>query len=209
MNSNNDHNQRPRAYHDPYLDNRDYDSDRTIHDEREDYRLINRTPTVANGSRTARPDSYRNGYVQRRDDRHHLEQMWRARDNESTARGFLLGILLTSLVGIVIAAVFFVSQQNRAPVPVVPAPTVEEPDTPEPQTNTNTQVRERVIERTRELVPVPVPQPSPAEAQPQAPVQSQQPAVEQAPTQQPSPVVQPEAQSGEPVLQPSAPATDG
>ncbi|MBE9177565.1 hypothetical protein IQ268_03110 [Oculatella sp. LEGE 06141] len=210
------HNHNNRTYRqETYSNGRTY-GDRPVQYETDDYRVINQTPTVANGNRVSPEDaSYRDGYVRGRTvDRYQQDNVTEVRDNENAARGFLLGILLTSLVGVVIAAIFFVSQQNQAPAPVVPVPVPAEPNAvepPAPQTN-NTEVRERVIERTRELVPVPQPQaPAPTEAQQPVP-QTQQPIVDvptqpQSPIQQPN-VVQPEVQgSDEPTTQ--TPATTG
>jgi hypothetical protein len=165
--------------------------------------LVNPNPSVGNGSRTVVNGSYQNGYVQGRvAERRTYEENLRVRDDNSASRGLLLGILLTSLLGLTVGALYFVNQQSQTPV--IPVPVPAEPQDTETDTETNnTEVRERIIERTREFVPVP---------QPQAPA-PQQPAAEPAPVQAPapeavqSPAEQPEAVQPE-VAEPAPPAAN-
>jgi hypothetical protein len=128
--------------------------------------LVNRNPAVGNGSRTSSQGSYQNGYVQGRvAERQAYEANLRVRDDNNASRGLLLGILLTSLLGLTAGALYFVNQQSQAPI--VPVPVPVEPEEPNTETN-NTEIRERVIERTRELVPVPQPQaPAPQQSVPE------------------------------------------
>lgn len=222
------HNSNDRRPRDTYRDRVNPVTDRTVRSGSSepkaadyDYNLVNQTPDAANGGRVNptyvadREDlSYRDGYVRGKVVEQRYQDAIETRDNSNAARGLLLGILLTSLVGAIVAAFFVISQQNRTPVPVVvPAPEAPEAvtDTPtvaptvEPPTQTNTEIRERVIERTRELVPVPVPQPqAPAPAP-----QQQAPAVQQpAPEAQPVPV-EPQAQTEAPeVTEPTTTTAD-
>ncbi|NJN59569.1 MAG: hypothetical protein HC879_19820 [Leptolyngbyaceae cyanobacterium SL_5_9] len=163
--------------------------------------LVNRNPSVGNGSRTASHNSYQNGYVQGRVAERRAYEDLRARDNNNASGGLLLGILLTSLLGLTVGTLFFVNQQSQAPV--VPVPVPAEPETPSTETN-NTEIRERVIERTRELVPIPQPQ-DPA---PQQPVTEPAPAAPMSGTAQPEgaqpEVTQPEAAQPE-VTEPAVP----
>lgn len=94
--------------------------------------------------------AYRDGYVDGRDLEQRREDL-AVRDNDNASRGLLLGIILTSLVGLAVGAAYLVTQRNETPVPdnrpiVVPRAN--------PSPNQSPQVRERVIERDR-IVPVP------------------------------------------------------
>ncbi|MBD2022055.1 hypothetical protein H6F43_17900 [Leptolyngbya sp. FACHB-36] len=102
--------------------------------------------------------AYRDGYVQGRSvEQHRTEVSQEIRDNDNAARGLIMGILLTGLVGLGVAATYFLTQRNEAPVNrtiVVPSAAPSPAQSP--------QVRDRIIERDR-VVPVPVPQePAPA-----------------------------------------------
>lgn len=104
-------------------------------------------------------NSYRNGYVNGRDiERNYQQANLAARDEENASRGLLLGILLTSLAGLIVGAFWYFNQPRETVVeetqPVVtPSPSnVATPSfTPQPPQTT-------IIERTRE-VPVVIPQP--------------------------------------------------
>ncbi|QLE55935.1 hypothetical protein [Nostoc sp. TCL26-01] len=111
-------------------------------------RLTQNTETPSN--------SYQKGYVNGRNHEYSYQRANLAeRDNENAANGLILGILLTSLVGL-IAGAFWYFNQNNAPVdstaPVeTPLPASATPSiSPQPQQTT-------IIERTRE-VPVVIPQ---------------------------------------------------
>jgi len=102
------------------------------------------------------PNSYRNGYVNGRQiERDYQQANLAARDNDNASHGLLLGILLTSLAGLIVGAFWYFNQpretlvEETQPV-VVPSPSNELPS-PQPQQTT-------IIERTKE-VPVVVPQP--------------------------------------------------
>lgn len=146
--------------------------------------LVNPNPSVGNGSRTVANGSYQNGYAQGRvAERRTYEENLRVRDDNSASRGLLLGILLTSLLGLTAGALYFVNQQSQTPVVPVPVPVEPQQETETDTETNNTEVRERIIERTREIVPVP---------QPQAPA-PQQPVAEPAPVEAPASTTQPEA----------------
>lgn len=172
--------------------------------------LVNSNPSVGNGNRTASQGSYQNGYVQGRVAEHQTyEENLRVRDDNSASRGLLLGILLTSLLGLTVGALYFVNQQSQTPVVPVPVPVPAEPQEPETETN-STEVRERIIERTREIVPVPQPQaPAPqqpaAEPAPVPPASTTQPEAVQPETAQPE-AVQPETTPE--VAEPAPPAAN-
>ena len=96
---------------------------------------------------------YRDGYLQGRMSEQQLnEANQTARDNESAARGLLIGIIFTGLAALVIGAVFLLNQRSQTPVLIQRiAPTASPSPSPSPQ------VRDRIIERDR-VVPVPQPQ---------------------------------------------------
>jgi type IV secretory pathway VirB10-like protein len=104
--------------------------------------------------------SYRNGYVNGREiERNYQQANLAARDEENASRGLLLGILLTSVAGLIVGAFWYFNQPRETVVeetqPVVtpsPSKDLATPNfTPQPQQTT-------IIERTRE-VPVVIPQP--------------------------------------------------
>jgi hypothetical protein len=105
---------------------------------------------------TPRQAAYRDGYVHGQQvEQRRVELNQDIRDNDTAARGLLLGILLTGAVGLATAA-YFLSQRPQTPAPtretiVVPrnSPVPQSP-APAPQ------VQERIIERDR-IVPVPQP----------------------------------------------------
>ncbi|MBW4427355.1 MAG: hypothetical protein KME50_23660 [Nostoc desertorum CM1-VF14] len=159
--------------------------------------LTRTTETVKNNA--ANPNSYTNGYVQGRNTERSYQQADLAqRDENSVSGGLLLGIIITSLLGLVIGGVWYFNQQNNAAVDntvpvVVPVPSSSPAPSASPQTKTT------IIERTREVpVPVAVPVPQQQVTPPSAPRQPdinitippQQPAAEKAPSViQPTPKV--------------------
>ncbi|MBE9204944.1 hypothetical protein IQ244_00005 [Nostoc sp. LEGE 06077] len=100
-------------------------------------------------------NSYKTGYVNGQQiERNYQQANLAARDNENASRGLLLGILLTSLAGLIVGAFWYFNQPRETVIeqtqPVVnPSPSNDLP-TPQPQQTT-------IIERTRE-VPVLIPQ---------------------------------------------------
>lgn len=149
--------------------------------------------------------AYNDGYLQGRTTaERRYEASVHARENDSAARGLLLGVLLTSLVGLAIGAYFLLTQRptpTGVVVPPVTLPDVNAEPVPSPE------VRERIIERDR-LIPIPqeVPVPSvtitvpESQPAPQPPAQTIQPAPTEAP--QPAQPIQPDA------AQPNEAATD-
>ncbi|MDZ8050855.1 MAG: hypothetical protein RMX68_023660 [Aulosira sp. ZfuVER01] len=178
--------------------------------DRDNYRSENRQEsyTDANGEtrthvqRTTEtvhntPNSYGSGYVSGRDSERRYQQANLAeRDNSNTANGLLIGVILTSLVTLGAAALWYFNQRNNpavdntAPV-VVPVP-VPNSASPSPAASQSPQSRTTIIERTRE-VPVVIPQqqapassaPAPAQPNINITVPSQRPAAEKAPTSSP------------------------
>ncbi|MBD0265678.1 MAG: hypothetical protein ICV78_24025, partial [Tolypothrix sp. Co-bin9] len=157
--------------------------------------LTRTTETVKNS--TANPNSYANGYVQGRNTERSYQQADLAqRDENNASGGLLLGIIFTSVLGLIIGGVWYFNQQNNAAVDttvpvVVPVPSSSPTPSASPQPQTT------IIERTREVpVPVAVPVPQQQVTPPSAPRQPdinitippQQPAAEKAPSAiQPTP----------------------
>lgn len=158
------------------------------------------TETVNNNTTQQTANSYRNGYMQGRvSERRHQEDLLVQRDNDNAGRGLLVGILLTSLIGLTVGAVWLVNQTNKEATQVTPPVIIpnSQPDRDSSPKARPAPQKETIIERTRDvLVPVPQPQaPSPApqqQAPSPAPQQninitpnsaSQPPATEKTPTQ--------------------------
>lgn len=109
-----------------------------------------------------RAANFQEGYTYGRNhQRLRSEEALEVRDNDNAARGLLLGILLTSLVGLVVGSIFLFNQRNnQVPSTATPSRTVVPVNPQNGTNNQQPQVRERVIERTN-IVPVPQ-QPAPA-----------------------------------------------
>ena len=87
--------------------------------------------------------SYRDGYVHGRVSERSLEQQRQEdRDEKTAARGLVIGIALTSLVGLVVGSLFLVNQQQESQTPVL-VPTPSAPQEPIRETT--------IIERTQEV----------------------------------------------------------
>jgi len=100
------------------------------------------------------PENYDSGYVQGQAvERQRYETTQQVRDENNTANGFLIGILLTGLVLGGAALAYFATQRDRTPA--IQRTLVVPSASPSP----SPEVKERVIERDR-LVPVPQPQQS-------------------------------------------------
>lgn len=178
-------------------------------------RVNQHTETVRS---TDRPEAYRDGYTHGRiAEQRHLEETQTVRDNDNAARGLLLGIILTSLVGLA-AGLYYLSQRNtEEPVPatapvVIPSASPEATLSPTPQ---NTIIQERTIESSPTIIPVPQPQATTSPAPQQNINIRQAPASPASPstvspdiniTVPPSPAPSPTATSGGGTLTP--PATD-
>lgn len=120
--------------------------------------LTQSTEKVSNSQ--TNPTSFQQGYIHGRNKELNFQQANLAeRDNNNAARGLLLGLLLTSLVGLVAGAVWYSNQrtneaiENAAPV-VVPVPNRASSS---PAAAQSPQPKTTIIERTREI-PVLVPQ---------------------------------------------------
>lgn len=63
----------------------------------------------------------------------------RARDNDSAARGMLIGIVIASLLGLGVLAWYFLTQRNPEPVPqiIIPESTSPSPQAPPPPPEVN------------------------------------------------------------------------
>lgn len=152
---------------------------------------------------------YGSGYNQGRVvERQRYEAVQQTRDENNTANGLLIGILLTGLVLGGAALAYFVTQRDRTPVPqrTIIVPSASPSPSPSPE------VRERVIERDR-IVPVPQPQQSAPPVVPAPNIRIEtptSPAPQTSPsptTQQEEPTRQEQPRSAEPTTQPSPEAT--
>ena len=100
---------------------------------------------------TVNPESvsYEDGYVHGRAAERSVENEYQeVRAENSAARGLILGFLLTSLVGLVVGAIFYFNQKEESPTPVL----VPVPSTPQQQ-NRETKIIERTTERTQSSAP--------------------------------------------------------
>jgi hypothetical protein len=119
------------------------------------------TETV--GNRGVDPNSYQDGYVHGRvSERDYQEERLAQRDDDNTARGLFLGLLLALLAGLTGIAIWYFTQRDEAVEnTVTPTVTVTPTTTPQPQTTIIERTTEVPVpvERTREVpVPIPVPQ---------------------------------------------------
>lgn len=109
---------------------------------------------------------YNAGYAQGRTvEQRRLAQEQQARDDNSTANGVVLGILITAILGTAVGLATYLlrrGEESRQIGPVIEAPAPQ--SSPAPVASPSPIIRERVIERDR-VVPVPQPQ-SPAVTQP-------------------------------------------
>ncbi|HBL10193.1 MAG TPA: hypothetical protein DD379_01920, partial [Cyanobacteria bacterium UBA11162] len=104
------------------------------------------------------PAPYTEGYIHGRAAERSLENRSVDVEEKTTAtRGLLLGVALTSLVGLTLGTVFFLNQQHEEPVPSIIVPSRQ--PSPEPQKETT------IIERTTETIQQPPA--SPVEVQPE------------------------------------------
>lgn len=93
------------------------------------------------------PAAYTEGYVHGRASERSLErQHQEIRASNAASRGLLLGIALTSLVGLVAGSLFFLNQKEEPPIPeVVPSPVTSQ------QPVRETTIIERTTENTQQL----------------------------------------------------------
>lgn len=125
---------------------------------------IKKTSTVENSTmKNSKKAAYQDGYVQGRVVENSLQNDYkRVRDNDNAARGLMLGIGLTSLVGLAVGAVYFLNQREEAPAPqvipqVITVPKANDPS-PAPSQSRTIEKQKTIIEKI-----VPVPQPSPVQ----------------------------------------------
>ncbi len=138
------------------------------------------------------PESYGSGYTHGRAvERQHYETVQEVRDENNTANGFLIGLLLTGLVLGGAALAYFVTQRGSSAPPSDRTPAIQRTivvPSASPSPSPSPEVKERVIERDR-IVPVPQPQQSsptviPA---PTVKIEAPQPAPSTTPAPQASP----------------------
>lgn len=147
-----------------------------------------KTPASNDGAGRRNPHAYRDGYVYGRDVEHQIQTENRTiRENNSAAKGLLIGISITAIAGLLGATIFFLTQQNRPstrPVQVVPVPNSSQPQAPTRQTT----VIERTVETTRDVAPAPQ-QSTPDQTAPtsQSPATSTQPEATQPNTETEAP----------------------
>jgi len=129
-----------------------------LHDRNSNHRDGNVDETVhLNGNADpARATSYRDGYVHGRVAESRIEEdRLEVRDNNNAARGLFIGIVLTSLLGITLAALYYWNQRQQVePAIVVPVPTSPAPAANQ-QPNRQTTVIERQVDQVPQVVPVP------------------------------------------------------
>ncbi|HBB35363.1 MAG TPA: hypothetical protein DDZ80_10705 [Cyanobacteria bacterium UBA8803] len=114
-----------------------------------DGHLGNKVKTVESNSAT-----YTEGYVHGRASERSLEnKVQDVRAQNTAARGLLLGIALTSLVGLVVGSLFFLARQNEQSAPVTPVivPSAQPSAQSSPQSNPETTVIERTTNTIREV----------------------------------------------------------
>jgi len=164
------------------------------------------TEAVNNSTIDPSTESYRDGYVHGQVTEHrYQEDVLAERDNNTAARGLLLGILLTSLVALIVGAIWLLNR-NDAPTQVVPpvvVPDAQPEPTSAPEANQPAE-KETIIRERPVWVPIPqqqAPAPQPPSPAPQpdinitVPNSAPQPqAAEQAPSTQTAPT-QPQNQS--------------
>lgn len=160
----------------------------TVYDE-------NGQPIVTDDAVNARPVtrdevSYRNGYVEGQNRQRVHEDIQRNRAENSAATGTLIGILIASIAGLVLAALYFLPGNRESQITPAPAtsPAQSQDDTQDtqPEGTNRTTIIER--ERVRE---VPAPQNTeiivpPSTSEP-APPASTQPSLTQPDLTQPAP----------------------
>lgn len=121
------------------------------------------------------PTSYRDGYVHGRVTEHHrAEDREIAREDNNTAKGLIIGIGVTALVALGIAAMFIFSPREDNDTLILP-PAVEDTVPETPVEDTEPANPPTIIDRTRETireVPVPVPVPQEQPAQPNTNVEA-------------------------------------
>lgn len=126
-----------RHNHTPNSLNTDLDSDRHL-------------TNVANVETVApEPVAYEEGYIHGRASERSLEnQRQEVRGTNNAARGLLLGVILTSLVGLTVGALFYFNQREESQTPASPVLVPVPRNSQQPDRETT------IIERTTERVPI-------------------------------------------------------
>lgn len=85
------------------------------------------------------------------------EESYIARENNNTASGLLLGILLAAILGLAGAAFYFMNQRQESPTKIlpIPVPNSSQPQSEPQSTQKDTTIIDRTINRTKEVIPVP------------------------------------------------------
>lgn len=139
--------------------------------------------------------AYREGYIQGRNQEEFHGRINRKRENDSAATGVVIGVILASLAGLVVATLYFSPRSQQ--VEQVPVPVPQNSPSPAPSTERTT-----IIERQPQIVPVPqqtqIIVPSPDQSN------TTQPDTTQSDTTQPS-TIQPDSSTTQPeVTQPDS-----
>lgn len=117
---------------------------------------------LTNIANVPEPASYQEGYVHGRASERSVEkQSEEVRTDNIAARGLILGVALTSLVGLVVGILFYLSQRQETPQPEpVISPNVSQPQ------NRETTVIERTTENIQKSTSInPAPPTAPQESQ--------------------------------------------
>ncbi|MBD2040665.1 hypothetical protein [Microcoleus sp. FACHB-672] len=124
-----------------------------------------RTTETVNGVNPAKKAAYHDGYVHGRVvENSQQAEVQRVRENDTAARGLLLGIILTSLIGLALGAVYYLNQRNEAPNPAVAPTTAPRAIEPSPA-----EAPIRSTERETTIIERAIPVPQPAAPQPSSP----------------------------------------
>lgn len=102
------------------------------------------------------PTAYRDGYVSGQvTERELREENQIVRDNDNAARGLLIGVIATSILGLILGTLFFLNQrEDPAPVAPIIVPNRSTAPAASPSPSPTTRTETQIIERER-LVPVP------------------------------------------------------
>ena len=151
-----------------------------------------RTTETVNGVNPAKKAAYHDGYVHGRVvENSQQAEVQRVRETDTAARGLLLGIILTSLIGLALGAVYYLNQRNEAPNPAVAPTTAPRAIEPSPA-----EAPIRSTERETTIIERAIPVPQPADPQPSSPtnidITVPNPSNQQAPVEtQPAPTTPP------------------
>ena len=139
------------------------DQNKRINTEREFYQDQNGNThsSVTRSTEKVRtnPEEYRDGYTHGRiAEQNYNEENQIARDNDNAGRGLVLGIILTSVLGIAGGLLYYLSQQNNEPTPApttIISPAASPRATLSPTPERTIIQRERTVETSPTFIPVP------------------------------------------------------